>query len=146
MPNFLGAVEKASQPATLQDFVLNGIGMAVVVGHLGKDPELRGTADGKQLAKFSVAVSWGKRGSQEHKTEWIYCVAWEREARMMERFSKGDAVLVMGKPTVREYQGKEYAELRVYSVAVPLYKDEESKRPTAPIPAQQQADDQEIPF
>lgn len=51
----------------------------IVVGHLGRDPELRFTPSGQQVCSFSVATSrsWtDQNGQQQEKTTWFRVTAW----------------------------------------------------------------------
>ena len=74
-----------------------------LVGHLGKDVELRTTENGQQVANFSMAVS-EKRGNEE-KTTWFRIAAWGKNADVANRFlKKGSACMVTGRLSAREYQ------------------------------------------
>jgi len=59
-----------------------GINKVILVGHLGRDPEVRYTADGRAVANFNIATSdeWTDKDSGEKKqrTEWHRIVAWGR--------------------------------------------------------------------
>jgi single-stranded DNA-binding protein len=155
MPNFMGSVERITDPHNALDLAHDDVSLVLIVGHLGQDPEFK-LAGGKDLAKFSLAVNFGK--DQDRQTSWVYCIAWERTALSMESFGKGDAVLVLGKPTVRMYNDKEYAEINVWSVAKPIYEKNKaqngSKAPQSTPPPKTyskpapkaQDEDNEIPF
>ena len=56
-----------------------GVNKVILVGNLGRDPEVRYTKSGQAVASFSLATSesWkGKDGNREEKTEWHRIVAW----------------------------------------------------------------------
>lgn len=149
MPNFLGSVVKTEKPKTVLDAVEAGVGLLLVIGHLGRDPEFRTTSGGKELAKFNVAVSWGKRGEPDQKTEWIVCQAWEERAEVMRDFSKGDAILVLGKPGSREYQGNQYGDLTVWEIARPIWRKmgQSNGKPVPQAQSKQpETQDTDIPF
>ena len=75
------------------------------MGHVGRAPELKQAA-GKQLAEFSVAVSSGT--VQKPDTIWVKCSVWgERSQKVVEKISKGDAVYISGRLSLRTYQGKD---------------------------------------
>jgi len=64
---------------------------AVLIGHVGADPEVRTTAAGTRVATFSLATSrrWTAGNGREHeKTEWHRVVAWDRLAEDVERFGQ----------------------------------------------------------
>jgi single-strand DNA-binding protein len=72
----------------------------VVVGHLGRDPEMRYTQDGTPVTNFSVATSrrWNNPdGSQGEETAWFRVTAWRRLAETCNQYlQKGRLVLVEG--------------------------------------------------
>ena len=73
----------------------------VIVGHLGRDPEIRYTADGTPVTNFSVASSrrWNRSdGTQVDETVWFRVSAWRRLAETCNQFlQKGRLVLVEGR-------------------------------------------------
>ena len=80
-----------------------------IVGNLGGDPELRYTASGKAVCKFSVGVTTKKSGSKH--TEWVDMVAWEKTAENCAKYlSKGSKVGVTGhwQKSSWEHEGKKY--------------------------------------
>lgn len=71
-------------------------------GNLGRDPELRYTAQGTPVCSFSLAVS-RKRGNEE-KTTWWKITFWEKKAELASQYlSKGRPVIVEGYPELDEY-------------------------------------------
>ncbi len=75
-----------------------------IVGHLGRDPEIRDVGD-KKVANFSVAVTRGK-GDKEI-TSWYSCAAWGRQAEIVGQYlTKGAPVMIIGEPTIEEYELK----------------------------------------
>jgi len=83
----------------------------MLIGHLGKDPEVRYTPDGSPVATFSLATSenWtDKNGSRQEHTEWHTIVAWNRLADLSKRFlTKGRQVYVEGRIRSREWNDRE---------------------------------------
>ena len=71
-----------------------------IVGYLGRDPEMRYTADGTPVTNFSVATSrkWNRQdGSQEEETVWWRVTAWRRQAEICNQYlQKGRLVLIEG--------------------------------------------------
>ncbi|HVO42031.1 MAG TPA: single-stranded DNA-binding protein, partial [Aggregatilineales bacterium] len=56
-----------------------GLNKVMIIGHLGRDPELRYTPSGRPVASFSVATSrtWtSAEGDRREETEWFNVVAW----------------------------------------------------------------------
>ena len=90
---------------------MSSLNKIMLIGHLGKDPEIRYTADGTPVATFSLATSesWtDKNGSRQEHTEWHTIVAWTRLADLSKRFlSKGRQVYVEGRIRSREWNDKD---------------------------------------
>jgi single-strand DNA-binding protein len=86
-----------------------GINKAIIVGNLGRDPEVRYTPDGTAVANFSVATSesWNDKqsGEKKERTEWHRVVAWRRLGEICgEYLSKGSQVYVEGKLQTRSWE------------------------------------------
>ena len=87
------------------------INKAIVVGNLGRDPEVRALPSGQNVANFSVATNArfkDRNGEQQERTEWHRIVAFGKLADTCERFlSKGRQVYVEGRLTTRQYEAKD---------------------------------------
>ncbi|MBJ6725742.1 single-stranded DNA-binding protein [Geomesophilobacter sediminis] len=83
----------------------------MLIGNLGKDPEVRYTAGGTAVASFSVATSEkfkNKNGEWEEKTEWHNVTLWARLAEIAgEYLSKGKTVYIEGRLQTRKWQDKD---------------------------------------
>ncbi len=84
----------------------------IVIGNLGRDPELTYTANGRAVAKFSLAENrrWTNRetGEKQSETTWFNVVGWERMAELCaELLHKGSKVFVEGRMTARKYTDKD---------------------------------------
>ena len=83
----------------------------MLIGNLGKDPELRYTASGTAVASFSLATSErfkGKSGDWEEKTEWHNVTLWARLAEIAgEYLSKGKTVYIEGRLQTRKWQDRD---------------------------------------
>ncbi len=82
----------------------------MLIGNLGKDPELRYTASGVPVATFSLATneSWKDQdGNLQEKTEWHNIVAWKKLAEICgEWLKKGKKVYIEGRIQTRSYDDK----------------------------------------
>lgn len=83
----------------------------LLIGNLGKDPEVRYTASGTAVASFSLATSErfkNKAGEYEERTEWHNLTLWGRLAEIAgEYLSKGKTVYIEGRLQTRKWQDKE---------------------------------------
>jgi single-strand DNA-binding protein len=81
---------------------------AIIVGRLGKDPEVRFTPSGAAVASFSVATDESyatKDGKKVESTEWHNITAWNKLAELCgEYIKKGSQVLVEGKIKTEKYE------------------------------------------
>ena len=93
----------------------------MLIGNLGRDPELSYTQSGKAVAKFSLAVSRRRRdpesGEQREETQWFNIVAWERLAETCNNYlQEGSKVYIEGRMTSRKYTDKDGIERTVWDV------------------------------
>jgi len=83
----------------------------MLIGNLGRDPEIRYTPDGSPVANFSLATTdyWtDKSGTKQERTEWHNIVAWTRLADLSKRFlTKGKQVYVEGRLRTREWTDRD---------------------------------------
>ncbi len=78
-------------------------------GNLGRDADIKFTANGTQVANFSVATSHGKKkpdGTWENLTDWTNCVLWKNE-KTAAQLLKGTRVYVEGRLSTRSYEDKD---------------------------------------
>ncbi|NNL87099.1 MAG: single-stranded DNA-binding protein [Myxococcales bacterium] len=87
------------------------VNKVILVGNLGRDPELRYTQNGQAVANFSVATTdrWNsKEGQREERTEWHRIVAWGKTAELCAQYlSKGRSVYIEGRIQSREWEDRE---------------------------------------
>jgi len=87
------------------------INKVILVGNLGKDPELRYTPAGVAVATFSLATSErfkGRDGQQQERTEWHNIVAWRGLAEICGKYlHKGRQVYIEGKIQTRSYDDRD---------------------------------------
>lgn len=87
------------------------VNKVILIGNLGKDPELKYTANGKAVCNFSIATTerWvDGEGNKQEKTEWHSIVAWGKQAESCGKYlAKGRTVYVEGRLTTRSWDGKD---------------------------------------
>jgi len=86
-----------------------GVNKVILVGNLGRDPEMKYTASGAAIANITIATSesWNDKqtGEKVEKTEWHRVVAFQRLAEIMgEYLRKGSQVYIEGKLQTRKWQ------------------------------------------
>ncbi|MCB2378859.1 single-stranded DNA-binding protein [Hymenobacter sp. BT635] len=88
-----------------------GINKVILVGNLGKDPEVRHLEGGSSVAHFTLATNdyyKDKSGNRVERTEWHNITAWRGLAEMAEKYlKKGQQIYVEGKLRTRQYQDKD---------------------------------------
>jgi single-strand DNA-binding protein len=92
----------------------------MIIGNLGKDPEMKYNQDGKPITTFSVAVSrtWkSPDGQQSEETEWFRVVAWERLAETCNEYlRKGSKVYIEGRLKTRKWTAQDGQERQIVEV------------------------------
>lgn len=84
----------------------NGVNKVILIGNLGKDPEVRHAANGTQIATFSLATT--ERAKDQDRTTWHRLIYFGNLAEICEKYlHKGDMVYVEGRIQYREYEDRE---------------------------------------
>jgi single-strand DNA-binding protein len=87
------------------------VNKVILVGNLGRDPEIRYTPSGQAVATFPIATNelvTGKDGEKRELTEWHQIVAWGRLAEVCSEYlSKGRSVYVEGRLRTRQWEDKD---------------------------------------
>lgn len=91
---------------------MKGVNKAIILGNVGKDPEVRYMPSGEGVANFTVATSekWKDKqsGEQQERTEWHRCVAFGKLAEIIGQYvRKGSKVYVEGQIQTRKWQGQD---------------------------------------
>ena len=90
---------------------MSSLNKVMLIGRLGKDPDIRVTQDGVSVANFSLATSDfypDKSGTRQERTEWHNIVAWNKLADIAKRYLvKGRQVYVEGRIRTREWDDKD---------------------------------------
>jgi len=100
--------------------MLNNI---MLIGNLGRDPEMSYTPSGKAITKFSLAVSRRTRdresGERREETQWFNIVAWDQLAETCTQYlHKGSKVYLEGRMTSRKYTNKDGVEVTAWEVVI----------------------------
>jgi single-strand DNA-binding protein len=120
-----------------------------ISGRLGQDPEVRYTANGKQVANLSVAVddSYKKESEWVKRTVWVRVAAWGKQAENASSLRKGGLVFVAGKLQENKWNdkdGNEKTKMEVLASEVHgLVEPVKGEKKEAPRP---EIDDSDIPF
>ncbi len=87
------------------------VNKVILVGNLGRDPELRYIPSGQAVANFTLATNerWrDKEGNNQERTEWHRIVVWGKSAENCAQFlQKGRSVYIEGKLQTQEWEDKE---------------------------------------
>jgi single-strand DNA-binding protein len=88
-----------------------GVNKVILLGNVGKDPEIRATGAGMQVAKFTLATTEKTKdqsGNWNDKTEWHNLVAFQRTAEIVRDYvKKGSQLYIEGKIQTRSWDDKE---------------------------------------
>jgi single-strand DNA-binding protein len=79
----------------------------MIIGNLGRDPEMRYTPSGQAVTQFTVATNrrWQTNGEWQEETEWFRVVVWGQQAeRTAERLRKGHKVYIEGRLQTRQWE------------------------------------------
>ena len=96
----------------------------IILGNLGKDPEVRFTGSGQPVCNFSLATneSWtDKSGQKQERTEWHRIVVWGKSAENCGKYlAKGRQALVEGRLQTREYEkdGQKHYQTEIVATSV----------------------------
>ena len=105
---------------------MSNVNKVILIGRLGKDPEVRYTADGTPVATFTMATSEtrkNKDGTKNEKTEWHRIVAWRKLGEISgEYLKKGKLVYIEGSIQSREYEGRDGVKRRTYEIVASAMK------------------------
>ena len=111
------------------------INRVILIGNLGKDPEIKTTPSGKKVANFSLATTRTVKG--EKSTSWHNLVAWEKTAEIVEKWlKKGSKVFVEGRIEYRTWDKGDGTKGYMTDIVVEslqmLDKKEQDSQPEAP--------------
>ena len=88
-----------------------GLNKVMIIGNLGRDPEMRYTPSGRPVTTFSVATSrsWNTSEGEKHvETEWFNVVAWSNLAEICKQYlTKGQQVYIEGRLQTRHWEDQD---------------------------------------
>src|SRR6266516_3739965 len=115
------------------------VNKVILIGRLGRDPELKYTPSGTPVAKFSVAtdeVFKDRSGEQQRRTEWHNIVAWNRLAEICGQYlTKGKQVYVEGSIRSRQWEDQSGNKRTAYEIVARDMKMLGSKADSERLPA-----------
>ena len=118
---------------------MSSLNKAMIIGNVGKDPELKYGSSGMAVSTFSVATSskWkDKEGNQQHKTEWHNVTAFDKLAEIVGQYiKKGSKVYIEGKLQTDQWEKdgvKHYSTKIIASQMVMLGGKNETAQTEAP--------------
>lgn len=84
------------------------LNVVAIMGRLARDPELRQTTTGKNVASFRIDCDRGRRDANgQSQADWLDVVAWDRTAEFVcKYFQKGSLIAIDGRLQTRQYQDK----------------------------------------
>ncbi len=88
-----------------------GLNKVMIIGHLGREPEMRYTPSGRPVTSFSVATTrtWNSPdGERREETEWFNVVSWGNLAEICKQYlTKGQQVYIEGRLQTRRWEDQE---------------------------------------
>jgi single-strand DNA-binding protein len=125
------------------------VNKVMLIGRLGKDPEMRYTAGGAPVANFSLATneSWkGQNGERQERTEWHNIVVWNKLAETCNQYlSKGKLVFIEGRIQTREWDDKDGNKRRTTEIVASDMKMLERKGDGVPMAESGVASERQAP-
>ncbi len=128
-----------------------GLNKVMIIGHLGRDPEMRYTPSGRPVTTFTVATSrsWNTSdGERRTETEWFNVVAWSSLAEICNQYlTKGQQVYIEGRLQTRYWeddQGKRHSSVEIVANEMIMLGKRSSSNQDANAPNESEED--EFPF
>jgi len=136
------------------------VNKAILIGNLGKDPEIRYTPSGQAVASFPIATTrrWrDKDGQPQEQTDWHNIVVWGRQAENAKEYlRKGRPVYIEGRIQTRNYDDKDGVKRYVTEIVAQTVQflggrpdsgsGDRSTPPPPDEPPDIQSDDDDLPF
>jgi single-strand DNA-binding protein len=131
-----------------------GLNKVMIIGNLGRDPEMRFTPSGRPVTSFTVATSrmWNSPDGERHEeTEWFNVVAWGKLAETCKQYLvKGQQVYVEGRLQTRRWEdqeGRKHFSTEIVADRMIMLGDRKAGHGgEAPLGTEAFQDDDEFPF
>jgi single-strand DNA-binding protein len=128
-----------------------GLNKVMIIGNLGRDPEMRYTPSGKPVTTFSVATSrtWSTSdGEKREETEWFNVVAWSSLAEICKQYlTKGQQVYIEGRLQTRHWddqEGNKHTSVEIVANEMIILSERREPGETSDEPGS--IDEEEFPF
>ncbi len=122
-----------------------GLNKVMIIGHLGRDPEMRYTPSGRPVTTFSVGTSrtWHSADGERHEeTEWFQVVAWGSLAEICnQHLRRGQQVYVEGRLQTRRWddaEGKKHQTLELVAREMIILGESRGASPSYVLPAEEE--------
>ncbi len=132
---------------------MRGLNKVMIIGQLGRDPEMRYTPSGRPVTSFSVATtrSWTSGdGDRREETEWFNVVAWGNLAEICKQYlRKGQSVYVEGRLQTRgwdDQEGKKHFRTELVASEMIILGDRRSEPLDEGMAAEAPVEEEEFPF
>ena len=137
------------------------VNKAILIGNLGKDPELRYTPSGQAVASFSIATTrkWrDNEGQSQEQTEWHNIIVWGKQAENANEYlQKGRSVYIEGRIQNRSYEDKDGNKRYISEVVAQTVQylgskgdqsntNKRSQQQPSDTPPEVSSDDDDLPF
>ncbi len=112
------------------------INKVILVGRLGRDPEMRYTPSGTAVVNFSLATDerWSSNGETQSRTEWHNIVVWSKLAEICNQYlTKGRLVFIEGRLQTRDWEDKDGNKRRTTEIVASDMKMLGGRREGAPV-------------
>ncbi len=127
-----------------------GLNKVMIIGNLGRDPEMRYTPSGRPVTTFSVATSraWNTSEGEKHvETEWFNVVAWSNLAEICKQYlAKGQQVYIEGRLQTRHWddqEGNKHTSVEIVANEMIILGE---RRETGEANADEESVEEEFPF
>lgn len=121
----------------------NSVNKVILVGRLGRDPELKYTQQGTPVVKFSLATDeqWtDKNGEKQRRTEWHNIVAWSKLAEICQKYLvKGKLVFIEGRLQTQTWddpEGKKHSRTEIRADSMVMLSPAAAATAEGGVPAQ----------
>ncbi len=125
----------------------------MIIGHLGRDPEMRYTPSGRPVTTFTVATSrsWNTSDGERHnETEWFNIVTWGNLAEICKQYlTKGQQVYIEGRLQTRKWddsEGTKHTSIEIVANEMMILGDRKDSNPSQASENLMAEDESEFPF